>query len=241
VTVFPKHQCFHLVILVAVFTICGSLAAQTVPTPLETLFHRFDRNGDEKLTGDEAPPPRREAFDLNKDGVVTLEEARQAARGGARPGARPAPSPPTPAPAGAAATAKSEILSTLDVRYASITHPALVEDVAAALAWVQNHIAQHGGDPRRIFVTGHSAGAHLAGLVAMDERRLKKVGKDLSLLKGAILLDAAGYDLAAYLASPEATAGMTGLIHQTFGKNEAGWRDASPNTHVVLGKHIRRF
>jgi len=121
------------------------------------------------------------------------------------------------------------------------THPALAEDVAAALAWVQDHIAEHGGDPKRIFVTGHSAGAHLASLAAVDERHMKKAGKDLSLLKGAILLDAAGYDLAAYLASPEATAGMTDMIHQTFGKTEAGWHDGSPNAHVAPEKNIPPF
>jgi acetyl esterase/lipase len=121
------------------------------------------------------------------------------------------------------------------------THPAQVEDVAAALAWVHDHIAEHGGDTGRIFVTGHSAGAHLAALASVDERRLKKAGKDLSILKGVITLDAAGYDLAAYLASPEATAGMTDLIHQAFGRTEDGWRDASPTSHVSRGKSIPPF
>ncbi|MBU6165172.1 MAG: alpha/beta hydrolase [Alphaproteobacteria bacterium] len=48
--------------------------------------------------------------------------------------------------------------------------PAFVEDGAAALNWVAAHIAGHGGDPARIAVMGHSAGAHIALLLALDRR-----------------------------------------------------------------------
>lgn len=53
-------------------------------------------------------------------------------------------------------------------------HPAQIEDVAAAFAWTYRNIQRHGGDPRRIFVSGHSAGGHLVSLLAMDPRYLKK-------------------------------------------------------------------
>jgi arylformamidase len=43
----------------------------------------------------------------------------------------------------------------------------IVDDCADALAWVYRHIAEFGGDPDRIFVAGHSAGAHLAALLAL--------------------------------------------------------------------------
>jgi acetyl esterase/lipase len=52
------------------------------------------------------------------------------------------------------------------------SHPAHVEDTAAAFAWVKRNIRQHGGDPDRILVTGHSAGAYLAMLLAADARWL---------------------------------------------------------------------
>src|SRR4030095_10355295 len=56
-------------------------------------------------------------------------------------------------------------------------HPANVEDVAKALAWVHSNIARHGGDPARLFVMGHSAGAHLAALGAAAEGCPPRPGK----------------------------------------------------------------
>lgn len=53
-----------------------------------------------------------------------------------------------------------------------VAHPAHIEDTAAAFAWVKRNIRQHGGDPDRILVTGHSAGAYLAMLLAADARWL---------------------------------------------------------------------
>jgi acetyl esterase/lipase len=53
-----------------------------------------------------------------------------------------------------------------------VSHPAHIQDVAAAFAWVTRNIARHGGDPRRILVIGHSAGAYLAMMLAADARWL---------------------------------------------------------------------
>jgi acetyl esterase/lipase len=52
-------------------------------------------------------------------------------------------------------------------------HPAQIEDSAAAFAWVFNNIAAMGGDLSRLYVAGHSAGGHLAALLALDPRYLK--------------------------------------------------------------------
>jgi acetyl esterase/lipase len=51
-------------------------------------------------------------------------------------------------------------------------HPAQIEDVAAAFAWTVRHVAEYGGDTNRIFAAGHSAGAHLAALLALDPSHL---------------------------------------------------------------------
>jgi acetyl esterase/lipase len=54
--------------------------------------------------------------------------------------------------------------------YPDVKFPAFVEDSAAALAWVQQNIAGYGGDPDAVFLMGHSAGAHIAAMLTLDER-----------------------------------------------------------------------
>ena len=49
-------------------------------------------------------------------------------------------------------------------------YPAFMEDAAAALAWIATHINEYGGDPARIIVAGHSAGAYIAMTLALDAR-----------------------------------------------------------------------
>ena len=50
--------------------------------------------------------------------------------------------------------------------------PAYIEDSAAAVAWVLGNIGRYGGDPKKVFVAGHSAGAYLASMIAMDAKWL---------------------------------------------------------------------
>lgn len=66
--------------------------------------------------------------------------------------------------------------------------PAQIEDVAAAFAWTVNNIAEHGGDPKRIFLAGHSAGGHLVSLLALDPRYLEKHGLKDEVIRGVMTL-----------------------------------------------------
>ena len=68
----------------------------------------------------------------------------------------------------------------------SVRHPAHIEDTAASFAWVRANIAKYGGDPGKIFVTGHSAGAYLAGLLALDGRYLEAHRLSLKDVAGVI-------------------------------------------------------
>ena len=51
--------------------------------------------------------------------------------------------------------------------------PVFIEDAAAAVAWTVKHIAEYGGDPKKVFVGGHSAGGYLTLMLGMDPRWLK--------------------------------------------------------------------
>jgi pimeloyl-ACP methyl ester carboxylesterase len=69
-------------------------------------------------------------------------------------------------------------------------------DVAAAVAWVREHIPAYGGDPKRIALLGHSAGADIVSNVAINPVYLAEYGLELSALTCAAPLDTAGFDKA---------------------------------------------
>ena len=58
----------------------------------------------------------------------------------------------------------------------AVQHPAALEDCLAALTWAYAHVAEYGGDPQRLFVGGHSAGGHLAALLALQPGLLTASG-----------------------------------------------------------------
>ncbi|MBP0047448.1 alpha/beta hydrolase [Marinobacterium sp. AK62] len=62
-------------------------------------------------------------------------------------------------------------------KYPQVRFPAFVQDGARALAWVHEHIDRFGGDAGRLFLAGHSSGAHIASLLVADERYLQEQGK----------------------------------------------------------------
>lgn len=70
--------------------------------------------------------------------------------------------------------------------YPSGVFPDFMHDAAAAVAWTQQNIAQYGGDPKKIYLVGHSAGAHIATLLALDKEYLKAQGLDTDTLAGVV-------------------------------------------------------
>lgn len=70
--------------------------------------------------------------------------------------------------------------------YPEVRFPAFVDDGAAAVAWVVGHAAEIGGDPRNIWLAGHSAGGQIAGLLAYDSERLPRVGVSPGTVRGFI-------------------------------------------------------
>lgn len=62
--------------------------------------------------------------------------------------------------------------------------PEFVEDCAAAVAWVQQHIDCFGGDAGRVALMGHSAGAYNAAMILLDRQWLARAGGDIAQLRG---------------------------------------------------------
>jgi len=89
-------------------------------------------------------------------------------------------------------------------------HPAQIDDVRAAFQWTLAHLKEFGGDPTRVYVGGHSAGGHLAALLALTEPGIKGV----AALSGV-------YDVTE--------------IDNVFTTDPAVRKAASPLTHVKPG------
>jgi acetyl esterase/lipase len=116
----------------------------------------------------------------------------------------------------------------------AVEHPAHIEDVAAALHWLVDNIAGYGGDPSRISIMGHSAGAHLVALLGTNETRLAAEGLTLDDIESVICLDGAGYDIPARMAGRPGRL-MSNMLSSAFGNDGSKWADASPTLHVQSG------
>jgi acetyl esterase/lipase len=77
--------------------------------------------------------------------------------------------------------------------YPEVSYPDFLRDCATAVGFALEHSQKWGGDPRKVFVMGHSAGAYNAAMVALDPRQLAAVGHQPSELAGWVGL-AGPYD-----------------------------------------------
>jgi len=123
----------------------------------------------------------------------------------------------------------------------------IIRDIAQSIHWVHDHIAEHGGDPQRLYVMGHSAGAQLAALVCIDDRYLKAEGLSLAMIKGCVPVDGDTYDVPANIETAETRRRVHGLPQpksghrEKFGNDPAKHRDFSAVTHVASNKGIPPF
>jgi acetyl esterase/lipase len=80
---------------------------------------------------------------------------------------------------GAALAARGFVAVVPDYRvFPAVRFPVFIQDAAASVAWTRANIAGYGGDPRRIFLMGHSAGAHIAAMLTLDKQWLGAEGLD---------------------------------------------------------------
>lgn len=104
--------------------------------------------------------------------------------------------------------------------------PVMGEDVAAAVAWVVEHAESLGIDPQRVALMGHSAGAHLASIVATDPELLAAAGASRDDVRCVVSLDSAAYDITL------ADARTTPLFAAAFGDDPVTLAGASPTVQA---------
>ena len=111
-------------------------------------------------------------------------------------------------------------------------HPAHLNDAAAATAWVINNIEKYGGNPNKVYVAGHSAGAYLAALLAIDFSVLQVHSIEQFEIKGAILISPFLY--------VEETAKdrikRDSIYETVWGHNTQSWLQASVTPHILTNR-----
>ncbi len=91
--------------------------------------------------------------------------------------------------AGRAFAAQGFVAIVADYRLVpQVRFPAFLQDGALAVKWVRDHVANYGGDPKRISLAGHSAGAYQASMLSLDPRYLRAAGVDPKIVRAAALL-----------------------------------------------------
>lgn len=104
----------------------------------------------------------------------------------------------------------------------SVTHPAHVQDAAAATAWVIENIGRYGGNPEKVYVAGHSAGGYLAALLAVNPKYLGDHDLTPASIRGAI-------PIGAFLYVEEVAADRP---KDVWGANPKDWEAASVTPHI---------
>lgn len=123
----------------------------------------------------------------------------------------------------------------------------LIGDVAKSIRWVHDHIAESGGDPKRLLIMGHSAGAQLAAIICTDEKYLKAEGLSLAITRGCVPVDGDTFDIPAIIETAETRWRVYNQPRAKFGHREkfgndpAKHRDFSAVTHVKKDKGIPPF
>ena len=102
----------------------------------------------------------------------------------------------------------------------AITHPEHIVDVARAFDWTVKNISKYGGNTDEIFVSGHSAGAHLVSLLATNGTYLKAHNLTAKNIKGVI-------PISGIYMVPE------GVMTNVVGKSPGAALSASPTQHVT--------
>jgi acetyl esterase/lipase len=144
-------------------------------------------------------------------------------------------------------TRKGLIFVAVNYRFVpNVTMDAIVQDIAKSVRWVHDNIGSRGGDPKRLFLMGHSAGAQLAALVCIDDRFLKSERLSLAIFKGCVPVDGDTYDVPLQVATAAARRKKLGQPDPKMGHPEKfgppdRQRDLSAVTHIARNQGIPPF
>lgn len=137
-------------------------------------------------------------------------------------------------------TARGYVFVSINYRLSpSVHHPANVQDVADAVVWLYENAQHYSADPENMFLIGHSAGADLAAMVAIDNKYLSKSGGSTRIIDGVVLLDGNGYDLS--ITMKNAGNKMKEWYTEAFGKTKKDWDQASAINFIEAGNEIPPF
>jgi arylformamidase len=114
----------------------------------------------------------------------------------------------------------------------NVTPDDQAKDVAAAIAHLRSNARRLGFDPNRVYVMGHSAGAHLAALVSANTRYLDGAGVPVSAISGTILLDGAGYDVVKQMPGAQKIPRLGKMYDAAFTQDRATQARLSPITYT---------
>ncbi len=118
----------------------------------------------------------------------------------------------------------------IDYRLSPLTnYEGMATDAARALKWTREQIHAYGGDSSQIYVSGHSAGGHLAALIATDPRFFATLGI-ANPIKGVVLDDAFGLDIHKYLNISKKP--KDSIYLPVFSKNQENWKLGSPINYL---------
>ena len=150
--------------------------------------------------------------------------------------------------------ARGIVCATMDYRLSpSFQWPAMPEDVAAAVRWLNDSIAVRGGDPHRIFLVGHSSGCFLAALVGLDSIYLHQSGLTTGVVAGVVAMgctlapwDTTGgivdqQKLAAAFARDATDRQLYGTLAWRLRANPTGWIGPTAPPFLVLVAESERF
>jgi acetyl esterase/lipase len=115
-----------------------------------------------------------------------------------------------------------------------------LEDVDYALEWIRRNIARFGGDPVNIHLMGHSAGAHLVSMTAIDPGRFAAAMIRRGAIRSVISNDTRSYDLPR-LAAQTRSGALPPVFRKPFTGDPATWAALSPITHVASARDIPPF